>query len=495
MNNAKLKISKSECIPIAVMLFSLSVAILLRDAFPMLLNWFGYVFAICSIWSWKSKTGEGWFSLYTIFIVFFVAFNYGVPLMWGLGIHKDTEFGRQRLYMSSGYVPTNADIIETQVFTCLCMVAFHLGALVMTGRCFRPKVRTVGAGLVSQDNFHDNPLLRSSLKTISKAVLLVVAPIAMAYSLYSLAISRVWGYAALYYGEHQVQSGYVPMLLWLFFPALVGYMIGSNYSRTSQIVGYSIFAAYAVINILTGDRGSWIYSLVILMWLYTQYRKISFKKWIALFLAGIAGLYFLQAIIAVRDLGIGNFSISELAGSIDIGNFPVVNVLFEMGGSMGVIMYLLHTGNGIYPYPNTYCIAILGAVSTRLLNSFGLEGTLLADWFSQDHLHLSYGAGFSMIAEAYVNGGYVGGLAYMAVIGMFFGKMAGYKRRGTARNSPLRLFLMAAGMNVMIAFIRGALYLTLKQLVWGVGMFSLLVWTYYTVMKRKMTRHNAAYMC
>ena len=480
MKKSKFVIPVPEFLSTVIMVFSLGIAILLKDVFPMMLNWFGIIFLFCSIYSWRSKTGEGWLSLYTIFVLFFVVFNYGQPLLWGLGIHSETEFGKMKLFYTN-YTPSQQDIVDAQVYTCACMVIFHIGALVAAKRiCKSNKLANV-----SQENQTDNTELLYALKTVSKVILFFEAPLAIGYSLYGFSISRVLGYKALYYGDYQIQSGYIPMLLSFFFPSLIGYMIGSNYSKRSRVIGYTIFIVYTIINVLSGDRGSWIYSLTILIWFHSQYRKISLKRLISIGIIGLLGLYVLQAIVNIRDLGIANITAEEWVELIKLENFPVFSAVFEMGGTMGIIMYLLRVGNGIYPYPNTYITAILGAVSSRLLMLFDRDVILLGDWFSQEYFHLTYGTGFSMIGEAYINGGYWGGLIYLFILGTLFGRLLGKGTDSFLANHPLRLFIMTAGMNALISFIRGALYLALKQFIWGVAIFAIIVMIFYNILRRK----------
>ena len=399
--------------------------------------------------------------------------------MWSIGVHSDTEFGATPLY--SAYTPSNKDIIDTQAFVGICMLFFHFGALIAANR------KKEGSHYVFLERRSNNLRFLRSLRTVSKIVLLFEVPLAIGYSLYQFKIAREYGYISLYYGDYQTQGGYIPIMLNAFFPALVGYLIGSGYSRKSQIIAYTIFVAYVIINALSGERGCWVYSMTILSWLHLQYNKISLTKTKIVFIGIIAicALFILQAFVLVRDIGLENIMVADLFDIMTIGDFPLFNLFFELGGTMSIIMYLLHTGNAIYPYPNTYIVAILGCISTGVINLFGIKQVLLSDWFSQDHLGLHYGAGFSMIGEAYINGGYVGSLIYLAILGFLLSKLIGSGR--CLKNDPLRLFVAVAGLNSVIGLIRGALYLSLKNFVWGVAFFVLLVWIHSIFSNRTLS--------
>jgi hypothetical protein len=143
---------------------------------------------------------------------------------------------------------------------------------------------------------------------------------------------------------------------------------------------------------------------------------------------------------------------------------------------MGIITYFMHSGHNIYPYDNTYLVSLFGVLSTRIASIFGFDTILIADWFSQGHLKLNgYGTGFSIIGEAYVNGGYFGGLLYMLLWGVVFGKLLVSYNFKDAGSNALRLFVTTASLNVLLKFSRGASYLVVKELFYGVAVLCLVI--------------------
>lgn len=72
-----------------------------------------------------------------------------------------------------------------------------------------------------------------------------------------------------------------------------------------------------------------------------------------------------------------------------------------------------------------------------------------------------------LMDEAFINGGYVGGLVYMGIIGAFVGWLICYATKSKYSENPLDLFIAVAGLNAIIGFSRGALYLTLKEVLYG----------------------------
>lgn len=368
------------------------------------------------------------------------------------------------LYYGTSYIPNEIDLVNVQLYVCLGMLIFHFGAMIFTKR-----------NTVSMKNYELNKIeiedqykanIKLSMRFVTRILLIITTPIAIYSSMLNMIVARLYGYNALYYGSHATQAGYIQIIMYFFFPALVGYLISNEYSKKARIIVYVIFGLYTGLQLLSGDRGNWLYSLVILFWLHTYYRKVPIIKYFKYFIIGIVGVYFLNVVTIVRDSGTGLSSL-DFSNLLSGEQSPIVGAFFELGGTMGIIIFLFHAGSAIYPYTNTYITSILGAISSRTLSLLGIKQVLIADWFSQEYLKIKWGAGFSMIGEAFINGGYVGGLVYMGIIGAFVGWLICYATKSKYSENPLDLFIAVAGLNAIIGFSRGALYLTLKEVLYG----------------------------
>ena len=382
--------------------------------------------------------------------------------MWAFNIHQVNEIGSSILFYGHSYVPNENDLVNVQLYICICMLVFHFGVMLFTER---NKARTTDRKyneIIITDNYRYK--IKKSMRIVTGILLIITTPIAIYSAMSNMIVARLYGYNALYYGEHATQAGYIQIIMYLFYPALVGYLIGCSNSNKSKIIVYSIFGIYAVLQLLSGDRGSWLYSLVILVWLQTYYKKIPLRKYIKYIIVCIVGIYFLNVVTAVRDSGSGLSSL-DFSNLLNNENSPILDVFFELGGTMNIITFLFHVGSGIYPYTNTYLTSILGAVSSRVLNMFGIKQILVGDWFSQEFLKINWGAGFSMIGEAFLNGGYLGGLIYMALIGAFFGIIINYANRSKYSNNPLELFYYCSRIKCYYRFFTRSFIFNFKRIV------------------------------
>lgn len=394
-------------------------------------------------------------------------FCFGQCAMWAFGI-----FGKHDL----SYQYSAEQILKAEIYTCLSVLVFHIGALIMSN----VHITVSREKTIINHNRLDRQ--RANLFFVCKCLTFITIPLAIFSAIRDFTIANTYGYIALYYGEHATQSGYAQILMYLFVPCLFGLLIGSDFEKNTCRFVNIVFGLYAFCYILSGERGNWLYTLIILIYLYTRNKKLNFKRIISICLLGYLGIFLLSVVTANRS----NLSVLSIDTIITEAfspeNSPIVSTFFEMGGSMGIITNLLSTGKDIFPYSNTYITALLGMVSTRFVSLFGLDFVLLGDWYSQDYLRISWGAGFSMIGEAYINGGYIGGLIYMLILGMVIGKIL---KINVDNTNSITLFISASVLNAICRFPRSASYLLVKQIFYSVGIILIVMLFLESIKRRK----------
>jgi oligosaccharide repeat unit polymerase len=456
------------------------ICIILGDKSNYMLNWLGITIYLYAILTWKWERKGSIFSTYTIFFTFFLLFSYGQCVMWALGIGLDRGIGTGVLYYGTSIIPNESQMITTKWYTCICMLLFHYGAILFSGKRSVKTTNVVSTKKAQQD--------RELLYKCGCVITAIVVPLAIYQRVKELLIAQTYGYKALYYGDLATQSGYMQILLFLFFPALLCLLIGSNFKKRVTRAVIIIFLIYAALGAMSGDRGSWIYSLVILIWVFAQRKKIRLKEVVFLGILGVLGLYMLNVITDMRDTGLDSLSIESFINGFSVEESPIVDAFFEMGGSMGIITFFLIVGNEIYPYGNTYITAILGSFSSRALSLIGINQVLIGDWFSQEYLGISWGTGFSMIGEAYVNGGYIGGYIYMFLIGIVIGKLLSICHdKYDIEKNPIGSFVSISVLNIVVGYPRSAVYLIIKEFVYGVLIILLMIWLLRQIQYKKAT--------
>lgn len=452
----------------------------------MLLNWLGiaiYLYGIAT-WHWESK--EDLFSLYSIFWSFLFIFSFGQCVMWAFHIGLDIGVGDGVLYYGSGFIPSETDMINTKWYTCISMLSFHIAALTFTAK------RQVRPSNQKSIDANDADVKRKTLFITGSITTSIIAPIVIFQKATEAVTSAAYGYTALYYGTNATQGGYLQIISFLFFPGLVALLVGSGFSKVTTRNVLLIFGLYAFLGLISGDRGSWLYSLILLVWLLRKQPGRKKRSMVGIIIVGIIGIYLLSVITAARNSGgVWSLSASDFAEAFKLENSPIVDAFFEMGWSMGIITFFLAKGNGIYPYTNTYITSVLGAISSDFLIKLGIPQILLGDWFSQEYLRIEWGTGFSMIGEAYVNGGYVGGFLYMMMFGIIIGLVLRmFQTHSEISAEPIKAFVAVAFTNTILGFPRAAVYLLVKEFVYGICPILVIAFILKLVLYKKGVRRE-----
>lgn len=373
------------------------ISIELISEVKTLLCWLGILFLSFILLSWKKNTGK-LLTMYTLFMVFFFLFNFGQCFLWAFGQHYENEIGSMSLYRVV-WVPSDYDIVKTQLIVLVSAIMIHSGAML-----------SHKTPIMSFD--YDTDYLK---KTNYERILLfkfcsVLCPFATFseyyYQITNFINARVYGYTGLYYNA-EVQSVNVifQILARLFFPSIVGLLIGSKYEKKSiRLLAYTLFGIDVLLSMMVGDRGGWLYALILLLICHTVfYRKLRIRDVILLGISGYIGMVILIAIRNIRNKGVTILGfIESLSGAL---LDPISSTLTEMGGTMGVTTVFVMNGWNIFPYGNSFLYGLLIAPTKRIISFLNLNYESISGWFSQSYLGISNGAGFSIVAEVLANFG------------------------------------------------------------------------------------------
>lgn len=165
-----------------------------------IIEWLGVLILLYAGFSWWRKT-ETIFSPYMILFLFLFLFNFGQSFMWAFGVHKIGELGETSFirYLSP------VVLLKTQVVTCISMLFFHVGALF----CYRSS-----NSYIFKNNSNE---VATAFKVVGVTLSLITVPAALYSSWKSFQLSQIYGYSALYYGDHANQGGILLYLDFLFF--------------------------------------------------------------------------------------------------------------------------------------------------------------------------------------------------------------------------------------------------------------------------------------
>ena len=463
----KIKCSKSKIVAafvfllISISIYMLSILGFYRDNSNLGISIFGVswsgnfiILFYCAIYY---KVYGNIFTPFNILALFMFLFNWGQCILWSLGIHIEGEIGTVNLY-SNYAIPSDKQILDGQLFTIFMISFFLFGALIFQA-INKEKINKKNSNFIVEQNV---------LYQFSKIAAIIVIPLVFIRILQTLYISYMYGYSALYYGDNNIAGGLLTQVEIFFFPVLVGLLLGSNYNKKTRRAVYAIFGLYMILYLMAGERGNWLYKLVLLIWLDHKYHKpINIKKLIKFSIIGIFAIYIIYAMVSLRSIAIKDVGINNIMEAFSPKNFPLISAVSEMGSNMGIIVILLVEGSKIWSGYNTYLAALLGMPATFWLKYFGINFTYLENWFSQDVLKISWGSGFSMVGEAFINGGLRYAFVYMLILGMFISSITKISDKEINSHNILLVAFKVTSCNAFMTMMRGSSHSSFKS--WFLG--------------------------
>lgn len=445
-----------------------NVALINKQVVLVVLEWILVITAIGSVWSWKKQNGK-FFTPYTIFYFFLLIFNAGQFLFWAFGIHYITPSSKE-LGVATHIRYMDIDtLIKIMVITIPALTFFHAGALLFGKKSTKSRRKKI----VSKQDIY------ISFKWVGLVILILTYVVAMLDAISNYDIYKMTGYTSIYYGETQEINPLLKYISYMFLPSIFMVYIGFKCSRRAFIWLTILFLPYMFVNMLMGDRGSWIYFICIWAWCFfnfydesNEYRINKGKtkkrgKIITLGIIAIAVLSATTVYVKYREIGIDAIQAEDVRTILGDFKYVFIKPFFEMGQSARVLGIIIQDKlYEAWEYGNTYVAGLLAMPLPRIKLWFGFQNELLDDWFSQTYMGISnYGLGFSIIAEAFLNGGLLFYPFYMTIIGGVIGKLCSFENSN--KEDPNHLFFMLSSMVMLLTICRSSVELSLRKWFYG----------------------------
>ena len=285
-----------------------------------------------------------------------------------------------------------------------------------------------------------------------------------------LMISLRYGYDSIYYGNFSSSIQFADFIGYfsnLFVISLLFLVyVYRNKKGLRKIFSLSILLLI-LIYFVTGMRGSALTLLISYLLIYFKFVNIKkSNKFIIISSIAILVLLFIPIIKNYRGSSSKNWS--DFTSSIsNSNNSAVVETISEIGGSMAPFIMTSNIIPNPFPYRYglSYVSSFLAIIPSSIYGtSFFTDNSALDIWLMKTY-NMSYGPGFSIMAESYYNFGYYGGIFFSFVIGMFISYVLNYKSKKSEYHNLNELFSITfLLMSMMIA--RGAFFHTPKCIIY-----------------------------
>ena len=416
------------------------------------------------LWTWQVVKGD-LFDPYTLFITAAVLFNGGQAL---LEIFRLNEFG----ILAGQFSPEI--ILETLFLIVLGIAAFHSGALLSFA------LSTTNSS--SKENKEDTEVATVQALRAAGFILLAIAAIPTLLILRDAAgVAATSGYSG-YLMQPEVRSfSALPERLAPFIvPGSLFLLAGSKQYRLGIVLSGAMVLAYSsTLLFLVGSRQGAAMLLIAYAWTFHRCIRPLPKA----FLLGIGSLMvlFVFPLIAAFRNATGESLLSTL---FSIDN-PVVASLSEMGYTMTTVAYTvsLVPNYRAFDMGVSYLVSLLSVFPNLFWDVHpAFTHTPLDRWLVQTvepqwSNRGSYALGYSFIAEAYLNFGWIGAPLALGTMGFLLGKLVLWADKPAY---PARIAMLGAIVGFFLLFARGSSYEIVRHLLWyalmpywGVGV---LIW-------------------
>lgn len=435
-------------------------------------SWIGILSIVCLIWAGITlkRVNKTWFSLVFMFEISYCVLTLGQSILTGLGV----EYNTVNQYMRENA----ADVNRAYVFNILCFIALHVGILFRLSKNRKPPEK-------EKEKADYLPTMR-----LLGWIVFAVSLVPFLYEFYQLITAySSMGYAAAYDSMSGSTSwSKVFSLVADFFPPSI-FMLLISYQE-KQVPKYILAAIILLVsfaNLAIGNRSEPICYIVALLWVFVKYANTKTAKRGTTIIAVITLLLIVLVIpIIGQTRNTGELNVQTVVEGVT-GEGSVLNGITATVEGMGYSVFptikTMQLIPASYPfhYGQSYFYAVLGIFPNVLGGTHvSVQYAALAQWLMKA-LHMKYGPGFSMPAEAYYNFGWYG-----ALIMPFFGYiLATILDERNVLGRPLRMFVLVAGFVVLFSIPRRDTMTAIRNMVYYVGVMYVAVKLMYRATERK----------
>lgn len=432
------------------------------------------LFTLCIAWILYSsaRLARSIVTPYWIFVVVAAMFNGGYAFLQVFGLNANGVLdSRFSVAATSGAI----------IYSTLSMMLLHSGALWR-----RTREREVAAEAPSED-------LEKAAVWLG-LLLVMVSAVPMYLQLredFGDVLSV--GYMGLY--QRQIKTSldaWQALLAQFMLPGAFLLASASKRHRGIQRLSLVLAGIYALSYLFMGYRGAAGAAMAAYGWIWhTRIRKLPLYPSLA---AGILVVFVVFPMIRLHRLTMGEDRLSwdSFMSTLDNYDNPASASLSEMGGTMATLAYTMDLvpNDRDFEYGKTYAFAAL----TILPNIFGtarhpsVERGTASDWLvrtvSYDTAASGGGLGYSFIAEAYLNFGWMGPPLVMVLLGFGVAALESFAARSA---SPAASSLMGVVLFFGLIYARAESTDIVRPIVWC-GLLPLAVLALFVAQKKLWRR-------
>jgi oligosaccharide repeat unit polymerase len=290
------------------------------------------------------------------------------------------------------------------------------------------------------------------------------------------------GYSALYQAESGIGVSAAPAVLSGFLmPSGFLLLAGSGRNRWSRVFACVLIGSYILLQMFLGFRGVAVVVLAAFLWLWHRAIRRLPTLVPVLVLAAVAVLVLPLVGITRNSAGSDRISLTAWENAYASIDNPAVAILSEMGGSMIAPAYTIRfvPTDHAYELGSSYAYGVLSLIPNLFWPVHPAAEHSPSKWLVEKAepatARAGGGLGYSVIAEAYLNFGFLGAGVPMVLLGWGIGRLS----RWTDVNYKVwKLGLVAIVLVPLLMYARAEAGNVLRGVVWyaGIPYFMVRLW-------------------
>ncbi|NNU77314.1 O-antigen polysaccharide polymerase Wzy [Clostridium estertheticum] len=399
---------------------------------------------------------QSFFGGYNIYLIIGYFFWNGQSLLKLLNI--DEKYYRSLLSID------NTSILKAELYLCLFLTIFHLGALVYI--YFKPNcIIKLSKSKIEISMYNKSIRIVALLLMITSAFFYFDTLVQNAIISSQMGYGRLYNYDQIAVVKTSIENIF-EYLAAFFVPGLILLYISTENQKHYKYLNL-LFMVIIALNLVAGTRNGAVILIVVLLWLrhnfYKEFKNL--KIFIIVFFIGIFLITILNTISLTRNMQ--QITIDYFIG-IFMNNLtnenPIIKLISDMGNSGLPLIWTMDLVPSIFHYKLglSYLASFLAIIPSLLLNGFSLtQEANLAEWLMKVK-NMNYGPGYSLVAELYYNFGWM--MSFMGLfLGAFFCKMLYYNKKEDKLKSILNGGFVAIFMYISLMSSRDSLYLIIRN--------------------------------
>lgn len=436
----------------------------------IMLSW---ITNICFIWCVYSiyRIKKNIFDFSIVFLTFLFLFCNGQLFLYSLGVETDK--------MSVFILSSRESIYNAGIYFCYSLLFFQLGTLLSIGNAKESD---------STDTKMSEIFLRAT-KTIA-IVLTVFTSIFFFINIIPKLLSSIkYGYEFLYESS-KVQDGIIIYFSKMFVPSLLLLLYSFKDKKIARKCIMLFLGLIVIMHLIIGSRGSALSIVVILIvFCHTFIKEIKGIRFVGFVILISLIMIIIPTIYEFRSQDNKNiFSFIDTIHEVteDSESNVMTKTISELGYTMHsfILTYNVVPSRQNYKLGESYISSILMLIPSKLLGGYSFAEKAALDSWLQETYRMSYGPGFSIVAETYYNFGWYFGILFSFLLGILYTKMFNFGSNNSDKNNLLKILSLIFLYNSLLSA-RYPFHSTTRNIVYMYILVYALILIAYGNIKRK----------